>query len=155
MNETTFDPNLFLDAAMSEPLTKRPPLPQGSVWIGVIGEVTTRQWTGKQDPTKSGWAVDFPLLLDLSSDPAMVAVQGTDRVTLKGGIMIDTKENGAIDNAPGKNGALRKYREAVDLNKPGDSFSFRMLTGRMVKVKIKHREYQGEMFDEVDSVARV
>ena len=56
---------------------------------------------------------------------------------------------------PGKNGKLRRYRESLDMNTPGVPFSLRQMIGRQIRVKIKHEPYEGEMYDRVDSVAKV
>lgn len=153
---TAFDPATFIDQTISEPSTKRPPLPAGRDYIGVIGEPKPRPWQGKQDPSKSGMAIDYPVTVDLSGYPDVKEkLGGLPQVTLTYSIMVDTTDAGLIDNSPGKNGRLRQFREALNLNKPGDTFSWRMAQGRSIKLKVKHREYQGDLYDEVDSVARV
>ena len=149
-----FDPQVFLDATISEPSVKRPPLPAMSDFIGIIGEVKARAWQGKKDPTQSGIAMDVPVEIDLSAYPEVMKTLGIPKVTLNDSIMLDLTEGGTIDNAPGKNGKLRRYREALNMNKPGDTFSFRAMQGRPVLVKIKHRTYEGDIYDEVDSVAK-
>lgn len=155
MNDSTFDPQSFLDASISEPSIKRPPLPAGSDFTGIITDIIPRPWVGKKDPSKSGIAMDVKIDIDLSGYPnEKAALGGIEKITLQDGIMLDTTPSGSIDNGPGKNAKLRRYREAVDMNKPGDVFSFRAMIGRPIKVKIKHEAYEGEMYDKVDSVAR-
>lgn len=152
---SSFDPAIFLDAAITEPSTRRPPLPQGREFIGIIGEVKSRTWQGKQDPTKSGIAIDVPVAIDPKAYPDLgEAYMGINQIVLNDSIMLDLTENNNIDNSPGKNGKLRRYREALNMNKPGDSFSFRAMQGRQIRVRVKHREYQGDMFDEIDAVAK-
>ena len=68
--------------------------------------------------------------------------------------MLDITPNGALDNAPGRNGGLRRYREACDLNKPGDSFSARQMTGKVVKVKITHELYLDEPVERISGVTK-
>jgi len=147
-----FDPSAFLDATITEPSTKRLPLPAGRDFVAIVGEVKARTWQGKADPTKSGVVMDVPLEVDLSAYPDVQI--GATKVTLTDGIMLDLTEAGMIDNSPGKNGKLRRYREALNMNKPGDAFSFRAMQGRTIKVKISHRTYEGDIFDQVDSVAK-
>jgi len=154
MSISNFDPSAFLDSTTTEANSKRGPIPAGADVTAVIGEPKARTWTGKSDPTKGGIVVDVPLEIDLSAYPELQSVVGLPKVTLTDGIMLDTTPNGGIDNAPGKNGKLRRYREALGLNEAGQPFSFRMMQGRMIKVKIKHRTYEGEIYDEVDSVAK-
>ena len=147
-----FDPSAFLDATITEPSTKRLPLPAGRDFVAIVGEVKARTWQGKADPTKSGVVMDVPLEVDLSAYPDVQI--GATKVTLTDGIMLDLTEAGMIDNSPGKNGKLRRYREALNMNKAGDAFSFRAMQGRTIKVKISHRTYEGDIFDQVDSVAK-
>jgi hypothetical protein len=151
---SNFDPSAFLDATTTEVNTKRNPIPAGTDVVAIIGEPKARTWVGKADPTKSGIVVDVPLEIDLSAYPELAAHVGLSKVTLTDGLMLDTTESGGIDNSPGKNGKLRRYREALGLNEAGQPFSFRMMQGRMIKVKVKHRTYEGEIYDEVDSVAK-
>lgn len=150
-----FDPAIYLDATIAEPSVRRPPIPAGRELLGVIQEPKSRSWRGKEDPTKSGIAVDIPVKFDLTPYPDIVALLGgLTEVNITDGIMLDTTAQGGIDNSPGKNGKLRRYREALDLNKPGDTFSFRMMTGRTLKFKIGNKVVDGEVFDNIDSPIR-
>lgn len=155
-----FDPAIYLDATIAEPSVRRPPIPGGRELLGVIQEPKSRSWRGKEDPTKGGIAVDIPVKFDLTPYPDLVALLSGNsdkpitEVTITDGIMLDTTAQGGIDNSPGKNGKLRRYREALDLNKPGDTFSFRMMTGRMLKFKIGNKVVDGETFDNIDSPIR-
>lgn len=151
---SAFNPETYLDSTISEPSIRRPPLPAARDFIGVIGEIKSRAWQKKDDPTKSGIAVDVPIEFDLSGFPELVAQIGTSKVTLTDGIFLDLNSSGAIDNSPGKNSKLRRYREALDMNKPGDSFSFRMMQGRMIRAKIKHETFEGDILDKIDSIAK-
>jgi hypothetical protein len=152
---TAFDPASFLSVSITEALVKRPPLPAGADFTGTIGEVKSRAWQGKKDPTQSGIAIDIPITIDLNAYPdTKAALGGLEKVTLQDGIMLDLTEGGMIDTAPGKNGKLRRYREALDMNKPGDTFSFLAMPGRLIKVKIKHEVYEGDVYDRVDGVAK-
>jgi hypothetical protein len=149
---SSFNPEQFLDATITEPTTKRPPLPAGQEFVGIIGDVKARTWQGKKDPTQSGVVMDVSIEFDLTARPDLKFP--TPKVTLTDGIMLDLTEGGMIDNAPGKNGKLRRYRDALNMNKPGDAFSFRAMQGRMIRARISHREYGGDLFDQIDSVAK-
>ena len=150
---SSFDPSLFLDASISEPTVKRPPLPVGD-YLGVIGEVTARNWTGKKDPSKSGVAWDVPLVIEVPAEVQASLGLISSTLQFKDSIMLDLTPNNALDNAPGRNGGLRRYREACDLNKPGDSFSARQMTGKVVKVKITHELYNDEIMERVSGVTK-
>ena len=109
---SAFDPNSFLDAQISAPMVRRPNIPAGTEVIGSVVEVTPRQWTSKEDPSKTGMAMDLQIDLDLTTVPGLAEKIGQTKVRVKDGIMLDLTDNGAIDVGAGKNGKLRRYREA-------------------------------------------
>lgn len=158
---SAFDPQTFLDATLSAPTEKRPPLPvecPGSpdgTYTAVIGEVKARAWEAKKPDAKvkSGVAWDVPLELQI---PAQIqeSLKYQPTFTLTDGFIVDLNEQGMIDNSPGRNRKLRAYREACDLNKVGDVFSARKMQGKLVKVKISHEMYEGTPFERVDNVLR-
>lgn len=150
---SVFDPSIYLDATVSEPTVRRPPIPAGRELVGVIQEIKSRSWRGKEDPTKSGVAIDVPIKFELSAYPDLEALLGVKEITITDGIMLDTTPTG-IDNSPGKNSKLRRYREALDLNKPGDVFAPRMMQGRLIKAKIGHRIVDKETFEQIDGVVK-
>lgn len=162
MTTSIFDPTSFLDASTTEESKRRPPLPAGIELVCTIGEPKSRTWQGRQDPTKSGIAVDLPLEFDLKSlgrDDLIKHVGGIEKVVITHGLMLDLTDSSppSIDYSPGKNGRIRAYREATGLNVPGQPFSLRMLQGRQVRVKISHRPGQNpdEMFEDVAAVAKI
>lgn len=148
---SAFNPEQFLDITLTEPTVKRPPIPVGD-YFALLGEVKSRAWQGKKDPTKSGIAWDVTMEVELP--PNLAELIGQPKIVVSDSIMLDLTDSGTLDNSPGKNRRLRLYREALDMNKPGDSFSARAMQGRQVKVKIKHEVYEGEIYERVDSVAR-
>src|SRR5574341_1180790 len=117
-----FDPQAFLDATIDAPLERRAPLSVQD-YRAVLGELTSRAWTYK-DGSKSGIAWDVPAALEVPAE-LQAALSLPPTITLKDSIMLDLTATGAIDVSKGKNNRLRMYREAVDMNKPGDSFSAR------------------------------
>ena len=158
MNQSVsaFDPQSFLDAQISEPTVKRPPIPAGD-YTAVIGEIKARVWQGRKDPTMSGIAWDVPLAIEIpAAVQAALGVEFKDGILTKtDSIMIDTTPQGTIDNSVGKNGQLRRYRDACDMNKSGDVFSARKMQGIPVLVKIKHGEWNGEVTEEIAGVAKL
>jgi len=155
---SAFDPNVFLDAQQTEVNEKRPPLPtenpedENGLYTAVIGEIKTDAGTiGKGDRVGQPWvSMLVPLRIQV---PA--AVQGLGlppELTLTDRAFLDLTPQGGIDNAPGKNRQQRAYRDACDLNKPGEPFAWRMLTGRVVKVKITHELYQEAIQERVGAV---
>lgn len=152
-----FDPMAYLDATTSEASTRRPPLPVKE-FIATIGEVKSRTGTFQDKKTgesRSYVALDIPVEFDISSDPELVKIQGTSKVTLTDGLFLDLTKEGYIDYAPGKNNKLRRYREATGQNVGGQPFSPRMLSGRPIRARIKHEPYEGETYDKIDAVAKI
>lgn len=64
-------------------------------------------------------------------------------LTITDRAFIDLTPQNTIDNSPGKNRRQRLYREALDLNKPGDVWSWRKAQGQVVKIKLEHEMYEG------------
>ena len=161
MSISNFDPSVFLDATTTDAATRRPPLPVGD-YIGTVGEPKSRAWESKKPDAKvkSGVAIDVPVTIDVQSILSRLShedqkiFKDVKEVTITAGIMIDLNDSGMIDWGVGRNGSMRRWREALDMNKPGEAFSIRMMQGRQVRVKIKHRVYEGEFFDEIDSVSK-
>lgn len=157
MSNDNFDPMAFLDAATSEAFTKRPPLPVGD-YIATVGELAPRSGEIKKGDRKGEQyqALNVPLEISLDQYPeAKNALGGAvDKVTVYHMVMLDVK-NGSLDNSPGKNNNLRRYREALDLNTPGQPFAPRMMQGRPIRVKIKHDIYEGELQERVDSISKI
>lgn len=153
---SAFDVSTFLDATTTDALSRRPPIPAGTELLGIIGEPKARQSQGKKDPTQTFTFLDLPVEFDLNQIPAVREAVGQDKVTLTYGFMVDITPSGALDTSAGKNGRLRQLREALDMNKAGQTFNIRMLQGRQARFKISHRvnELDGEIYDQVDSVAK-
>lgn len=150
-----FDASTFLDFTTTEESVKRPPIPVGD-YTAVIGDLTTREWVSPKDATKAGIAIDVPLTIDLAQDVADAVGLLEPLLKVKDSIMLDLKDNGSLDFSPGKNGKLRKYREATGNNSAGKPFNARMLSGQVVTVKITHREYpegSGDLFEQVAGIA--
>jgi hypothetical protein len=152
-----FDPSQFLDATTTEAATKLPPLPVGD-YIGTVGEPKIREWESKREDAKvkSGYALDIPVTVDLSEYPELKSLLGsTSQYTLTTGVFFDTVPGTkSLDWGVGKNGQLRRWREALDLNRPGEAFSLRMFQGRRIRIKVKHDPYQGEIYSKIDSVSK-
>jgi hypothetical protein len=146
-----FDPNVFLDAQVTEVNEKRPPLPTenpedpNGLYVAVIGEIKTDSGTiGKGDRIGQPWiSMVIPLRIQV---PA--AVQGLGlppELTLTDRAFLDLTPQGGLDNSKGKNRQQRAYRDATGMNVPGVPFAWRMLQGRTVKVKVTHELYEGNI----------
>jgi len=157
-----FDPKLFLDAQVSETNERRPPLPAENpfspdgTYISIMKEPITDTGIIEKDGPRKGepWLsmavqhqIEVPQQLQDSMKLQPVVVI-TDRV------FIDLTPQKTIDNAPGRNRRQRLYREALDLNKSGDVWNWRKVTGQAVKVKIEHEMYNGEPQDRISTILR-
>ncbi len=148
-----FDPAQFVDMEISAPLERRPPLPVGD-YTAVIGDVSCVPWQSKIDPSKSGLRYVVPLKLNVPPSVKADLHIDMDVIQLTDSIMLDLTEQGTMDLSVGKNNMLRRYREALDMNKPGDTFSARRMTGRLILVKVEHEVYQDQVMERVGSVAK-
>lgn len=153
-NTGGFDPASFLDQPTEQAAVRRPPVASGLSFLGTIGEPKARVTQGKQDPSKTYIFCDIPITLDLSTSPSEVQRVGVDKVTLRHGISLDIGTDGKLDWSTGRNRGLAQYREALGLNEDGRTFTPRMLQGRIVRAKVKHRTNEGEVYDDIDSVAK-
>jgi hypothetical protein len=153
-----FDPNVFLDATTTEVNEKRSPIPTenpddaNGLYTAVIGEIKTAAGIiGKGDRVGQPWMqMVVPLRLQL---PASVQALGLSaEFTVTDRPMLDITPQGSLDNGKGKNNAQRIYREATGTNKPGEAWSWRMLQGKVVKVKIAHEDYRGSIVEKVAGV---
>lgn len=157
-----FDPNAFLDLEITEAFERRPALPVRD-YPTLIQEVAARQWTSKDKyndngTLKSGVAYDLTLVVQVPLDIKEQIGLKTDTLTIKDSVMVDLNANGGLDTSPGANRQLRNYREALDMNKPGQAFRAREMAGRMVLLRIKHEEYpvgSGNLQEKPASVAKI
>lgn len=148
----SFDPQAFIDASITDALdTKITPCPTGE-FMGIVDKVLPRQWVAKEDPTKSGVALDVLWLIE---DAGVKAELGRDSVIVKQGLMLDIDSSGRLDTSPGKNVPLGRLRAALNLNEPGQAFSFSMLPGQAGKVIVSHRASGEDVFAEIKTVTRL
>lgn len=147
---SAFDPTTFLNATMDQPLEKRASLPEGD-YTGIIGRPEIRVNQGKKDPTKTYVFLDIPITVEvpteLQSNLSLPA-----NITVRDSLILDLTASGSLDLAPGRNSGLRRYREALDLNKPGDAFSIASLEGRALKARVKHELYQEQIQERVGGI---
>lgn len=147
-----FNPEQFLDQQFTEANdTKLIPVPVGE-YTAIAGEVKCRQWQSKADPSKSGLTLDITWEID---DSAVKELLGRDKVTVRQGIMLDLTDSGSMDMGKGRNVGLGRLREALNLNQPGQAFSFSMIPGRLAKVAVTHRIDGENIYAEVKSLARL
>ncbi|HQR20778.1 MAG TPA: hypothetical protein PKV98_07920 [Burkholderiaceae bacterium] len=154
-----FDPQAFLELPVDVAFERRPPLPVKD-YPAVIQDVTARQWQSKDKynadgSPKTGIAYDVALQLQIPLDVKEELGLKTDTLVLKDSIMLDLNDQGGLATEPGANRQLRNYREALDMNKPGVAFRARDMIGRMLLVRIKHEEYQGNIQERPAGVSKI
>ena len=149
----SFDPSTFLNAEYNETNdTKVTPCPVGE-YPAIAEKVDVQTWQ-KKDGSASGLKLN--ILWDVQ-DENVRALLGRDKIIVPQQIMLDLNESGTgLDMGKGKNVSLGRLREALDLNKPGEPFSFGMLQGRMATVIVSHRpgENPEDVFHEIKKVAK-
>lgn len=148
-----FAPEVFLGAAITAPLVKRPPADPGRPYDAVVQAPKIRPWSSeKNGVSKSGFAADIALEIQLPPDQASKV--GQEKITLTDSVFLDTIGQ-ALDMAPGRNRGLRRYYDATGLNKPGTTLN--MLAGRMVKVVLTHevaKDGSGDIYERIGGIAK-
>lgn len=156
-----FDPQAFLDATITEPNEKRALLPVDNpaspdgFYTAVVGTVEAKSGTiEKGERAGQPWlSMLVPLTIEVPQQ-LQDSLKLPPTLKLTDRAFIDLTPQGAMDNAPGKNRQQKAYREACDLNKPGDSFAWRMLQGRVLKLKIDHEPYLDTIQERISKVMR-
>lgn len=147
-NDSTFDADAFLSATFDVAnSTARINIPEDE-YTAVIDDVKLEGGTSQ---TGRPWMrLDIKWAID--SDKAR-EVTGIPQPSVRQGIMLDLAEHGGLDMGKGRNVGLGRLRQAVGLNEPGKPFSFMMLKGRVAKVRVSHRVYEGQVYDDIKGVA--
>lgn len=149
---TTFDPTTFMNQSFEGANdTKITPCPVGE-YLGIADKVEVVPWESEKKGTSGLKAKVF---WDVQ-DENVRQLLGRDKILVPQDIMLDLTEEGNLDMGTGKNVRLGRLREALELNKPGDPFSFGMIQGRMATINVKHRTGNNpeDIFAEVDRVAK-
>ena len=142
---SAFDPQAFLDAQTTEVNDTRVlPCPVGE-WPATIESVDIKN--GVSQKSGEPWTKLNVKWVIEGCDANRLADR--EKIFTNQGVMLDITDAGGLDMGKGRNVQLGRLREAVGLNKPGAPFSFRMLIGRSAKVSVSHREYEGNIYDDV------
>lgn len=150
-NDVSFDPAVFLNQQFEGTNdTKITPCPVGE-YPALADKVDAIKWQKKDDPSVNG--VKLRILWDIQDD-SVRQLLGRDKVLAPQDVMLDLTETGELDMSAGKNVRLGRLREALDLNQPGQPFSFNAVQGRLAKVNVKHRtgDNPDDIYAEVDRV---
>ena len=148
---SAFDPTAFLNATVDAPLERRAPLPEGD-YTAIIGEPAVRVAQGKKDPSQTYTFLDVPLTVQVPAEmqndhdlPPTISVRDS--------MFLDIAESGGMDLRPGKNSGLRRYREALGMNKAGQPFSIAQMQGQALRVKVTHTLYNEQVQEQVGGIA--
>ena len=155
---SAFDPNVFLTAQTTEINEKRSPLPvenpasPDGLYTAVIGEIKTSSGIiEKGERTGQPWvSMLVPCRIQVPAE--LQALGLPPELTLTDRAFLDLTPQGGIDNSKGKNRQQRVYREATGLNKPGEPFAWNMLQGRVIKLKLTHELYEGNIQERISGV---
>jgi hypothetical protein len=134
-----FNVDAFMNETFDATLdTEIIPVPEGE-HMAQIGtdpkDVNVR--TGVSQKNNRAW-----MMLELNcylSDPNLAATLKRENPRIRYSIMLDLDNAGRLDTGPQRNVNLGKLRDAVNQNKPGQ-WSFAMLRGQPIKVKVKHKK---------------
>jgi hypothetical protein len=156
---SAFDPNQFLEATTTEVNERRNPLPTenpadaNGCYTAVIGEIKTDSGViGKGDRIGQPWvSMLIPLKLEIPAE-IQQALKLDSSFTLVDRAFLDLTPQGQEDNGPGKSRQKKAYRDATGQNAPGEPFAWRMLTGKVVKVKIAHEMYNGFPVEKIAAI---
>jgi len=147
---STFDPNAFLNQTIDEAnSTISVPVPEAE-YMAIADAPKIGTWQ-KKDGSASGMKLELDWVIP---DSALAEELGRKEVKVRQQIMLDTTETGGLDVGRGRNVALGRLREALDLNTPGKPFSFAMIAGRQAKINVKHRVDGDAIYAEVKAVAK-
>ena len=159
---SSFNPELFLDAQVSEPNSKRPPVPiensesPDGTYLGIIKGIKPNSGIiEKGDRTGQPWlSMVVPIHLEIPQK-LQETLKLPAVVILSDSCFIDLTPTGAMDNGVGKNRRQRQYREALNMNNPGDTWTWRKAEGQPIRVKIIHEMYNGEVQDRIGNLFKV
>lgn len=150
-----FDPSLFLQAETTETNVKRPPLPTinptrpDGAYLAVIKSVEpTSGVVEKGDRAGQPWLsmviqLEIQVPQQVQDQLGLKLEKGT--ISLTDRAFIDLTPQNTIDNSVGRNRRQRQYRDALDMNKPGDVWSWKRAIGQPIAVKIDHEIYNNEV----------
>lgn len=155
---SVFDPQTFLDAPQTEVNERRPPIPtenpddSNGLYTAIIGEISTQSGTiSKGDRTGQTW-ISMIIPLRIQVPTAVQALGLPPELQITDRAFLDLTSQGSIDNSKGKNRQQKAYRDATGMNKAGETFAWRMLSGKMVKVKIAHELYNEAIQERIAAV---
>jgi len=149
-----FDPNTFMQATLTDANdTRVVPCPVGEYPMQIVDLKAKSGVIGKGERAGETWAA-IDVFFEVNDEGAKAAT-GREKLRVKMGLMLDLTPEGMLDMGKGKNIRLGKLREACDLNRPGQPFSFPQMIGKYVVGVVGHRPDDRDpsiVYDEVTAV---
>lgn len=149
MNDSVFNPDLFLSTTTEETgETRYTPIPVGE-WTGQVKSVSARRTHSE----KTGLDYTFLEVQWTILDDEVRQALGIDAPQCRQSFILDLTDSGSLDFGKNKNIRLSRLRDAVGQNSPGRPWAPSHLEGQMAKVKVVHRPHQetGEPMAEVSA----
>lgn len=152
MNDSTFDPDSFLDATLpGANSTKRELIPAG-VYRASVGKLEVKNGVVQKDGPNFGkpwvalniqwWVEDQPINSQLDQT----------KITVFDSVFLELDDNGRPAMGKGKNVQLGRLREALGLNE--GPVQFRAFEGRPATINVIHEPYKDDLQAKVASYAR-
>jgi hypothetical protein len=142
-----FDTDSLLNSTFSDAnATTYEPCPEGEYPAAVD---TFKPRTFKNRDGEESVVLDIFWLPQLSAEQEQALGR---KPKVKQTLFLDTTPSGGLDMGKGKNIGLGRLREALGQNQPGKPWNFGMLMGGTAVVKVQHRMYEGNIFDEIKEV---
>jgi hypothetical protein len=155
---STFNTEQFLNQQYDKALDTQLLLPDEGEYLAVTGPVGADNFRsydirkGERAGTK-GYGLDIDMILQDDTVKAKIGREPKVRWST----MLDmTPDNTALDFGPGKNVRIGQLRKALGQNDNGKPWHFGMLSGQILKVKVKHRvdaQDSSKVYAEVAAVA--
>ena len=139
----------FLNTAVENEMeTELLPVPEGE-YRAVVAKIDLRSFDIKRGDRagQTGYALD--LTWEIQDDQVKEDIGRVPKP--RQSIMLDIQGD-TLAEGKGKNVGLGRVRAALDMNDASQPWTPSMLVGAVANVEVKHRVYEGRIFDEVSRV---
>lgn len=136
-----FNPDVFLNTTYDKSFDTQLTLPDEGEYLAITGPVTNESFRsydikrGERAGTK-GHSFDIDMTIQ---DDAVAAKLGREPKVRWSSMLDLTPDGVGLDRGPGKNVKLGQLRKALGQNDDGKPWHFGMLSGQLVRIKVKHR----------------